>query len=109
MNKTSTFIWLCIIFIFLLPTSAGRFFIDMAGGIMILIFLTTILISGVGWLSWRKIKSNIKNCGNCGANYFSESTLCPICGSNQTLDRDSSEINIPASSATIDITAEDTD
>ena len=109
MKKPSTFIWLSIIFIFLLPTSAGRFFIDMAGGIMIIIFLTTILISGIGWLSWRQIKRNIKTCGNCGANYFSESTLCPICGSNQQLDRDGSALNIPASSATIDISAEETD
>ena len=109
MNKTSTYIWLIIIFIFLLPTSAGRFFINMASGIMILIFLATILISGVGWLSWRKIKANIKSCGNCGANYFAESALCPICGSNQKLDTDDSEFNIPASSATIDISAEDAD
>ena len=109
MNKSSTFIWLCIIFIFLLPTSAGRFFIDMAGGIMVIIFLATLLISGVAWLSLRKIKANLKSCGNCGANYFSESTLCPICGSNQKLDQDSSEFNIPASSATIDISAEETD
>ena len=109
MNKASTFIWLSIIFIFLLPTSAGRFFIDVAGGVMVIIFLAAILISGVGWLSWRKIKANIKSCRNCGANYFSESKLCPICGSNQTLDRDSSELNIPASSATIDISAEETD
>ena len=109
MNKASTFIWLSIIFIFLLPTSAGRFFIDMAGGIMVIIFLAAILISGVGWLSWRKLKANIKSCGNCGANYFSESTLCPMCGSNQNLGKDSSEFNIPASSATIDISAEETD
>ena len=109
MNKTSIFIWLSIIFIFLLPASAGRFFIDIAGGIMIIIFLATALISGIGWLSWRKIKANIKSCGNCGANYYSESTLCPICGSNQNLNKHSSEVNIPASSATIDISAEETD
>ena len=109
MNKNSGFIWLWIILIFLLPTSAGRFFLDMAGGIILLIVFASILISGIGWLSWRKIKANIKSCGNCGANYFSESTLCPICGSNQKLDRESSEFNIPASSATIDISAEETD
>ena len=68
MNKASTFIWLSIIFIFLLPTSAGRFFIDIAGGIMVIIFLSAILISGAAWLSWRKIKANIKSCGNCNEN-----------------------------------------
>ncbi len=109
MSKTSTFIWLSIIFIFLLPTSAGRFFIDMASGIVVIIFLATILISGVIWLSWKKIKANIQSCGNCGANYFSESTVCPICGSIQKSDEDNSEFNIPASSATIDISAEETD
>ena len=109
MNKASTFIWLSIIFIFLLPTSAGRFFIDMAGGIMVIIFLAAILISGIGWLSWRKIKANIKSCANCGAQFFAGSELCPICGSKQTLNQYDSEVNIPASSATIDISAEETD
>ena len=109
MNKNSAFIWLSIIFIFLLPTSAGRLLIDMAGGIMILILLATILISGIGWLSWRKIKENIKSCENCGAKFFAGSELCPICGSKQTLDKYDSKVNIPASSATIDINAEETD
>ena len=76
---------------------------------MVIMFLATLLISGFGWLIWRKLKANIKTCGICGANYFAESTLCPICGSNQKLDQDSSEFNIPASSATIDISAEETD
>ncbi len=107
MNKTSTFIWLSIILIFLLPSTAGRFFLDMAGGIILIIFFGTLLISGIGWLSWRQLKANIKNCDNCGANYFSESELCPVCGSHQNLNN--SEVNIPASSATIDISAEETD
>ena len=46
---------------------------------------------------------------NCGANYFAESSSCPICGSKQSLDNQNSEVNVPASSATIDITAQDAD
>ena len=109
MNKTSTFIWLSIILIFLLPASAGRLILDLTSGIIFLLLFTTLLISGIGWLSWKKIKSNIKTCDSCGANYFSDSLTCPICGSNGQLKKTNSEINIPASSATIDITAEETE
>ena len=109
MNKGSTVIWLIIILAFLLPTSFGRFFIDMAGGIIVLIILLTLLISGVSWLSWRSIKTNIKNCQNCGASYFTDSAQCPICGSKEKLEDTKLNDNSPASSATIDVVAETTD
>ncbi len=106
MNKNSQLIWLSIVFILLLPTPMGRFFIDMAGGIIIFIFLTVLLFSGLFWLSWKNIKSKLKNCRNCGTAYFSELNKCPICGSTETLINQKSDNNIPASSATIDISAE---
>ena len=106
MKSNSTLIWLSIIFIFLLPTPMGRFFIDLAGGLIIFIFLIILLFSGLFWISWRNIKSKLKNCKSCGTAYFSELNECPICGSTETLINQEVDNNIPASSATIDISAE---
>ena len=109
MNKSIAPFWIIIAFLFLLPTSIGRFFIDMVGGIMMIIILLSILIAGASWLSWKKLQSNIKNCNNCGATYFSDINKCPICGSIELNAQNSVENNVPASSATIDISAEETD
>ncbi|KGG16844.1 hypothetical protein EV06_0688 [Prochlorococcus sp. MIT 0602] len=52
----------------------------------------------------------MRNCKNCGSTYFSNSESCPICGSKETVNGDQySKANIPASSATIDISAEETE
>ena len=83
MNKTPSLFWLLIIFIFVLPTSIGRLFIDMIGGIMMLFIFISILIVGVGWLSWRRLKSSLINCPECGTAYLASSQQCHICGSSK--------------------------
>ena len=102
MNKNSTVIWLIILSFIILPSSIGRFFLDIAGGLIIFIFLISLLITGFGWIAWKKLKSNIITCDTCGANYINNLNKCPICGSSKI--NESNEIEIPASSATIDIT-----
>ncbi len=109
MIKLNSLIWLSILLIFLLPTSAGRFLIDMAGGFIILLLILSLFLGGAGWLTWRSIKSNIKSCKNCGTQFLSDSEICPACGSRQTLSNDNFDKNIPASAATIDIDAEESD
>ncbi len=103
--KNSTIIWLFIIIFLVLPSSLGRFFLDIAGGVIIFIFLISLLITGIGWISWKKLKSNLITCSNCGSNYLNNSSQCPICGTSNEKNID----NIPASSATIDITVEQED
>ncbi len=107
MNKSSSIIWLSIILIFLLPTSLGRLFINMAGGFVFIILIFSLFIAGLGWLSWRSLKSNLKTCTNCGSQYFSNLEICPACGTMQKTNLEDSINNIPASAATIDIDAEE--
>ncbi|WP_036916399.1 hypothetical protein [Prochlorococcus sp. MIT 0603] len=110
MYRNNTIFWLLIIFLFIFPTSIGRFFIDIAGSIIVVFLISTLVISGLAWFSWKKLKSNMRNCKNCGSTYFSNSESCPICGSKETVNGDQySKANIPASSATIDISAEETE
>ncbi len=105
MNKNPTIIWLLIILFLILPSSIGRIFLDLAGSLIIFLILISLLIAGFGWISWKKLKSNMITCNKCGANYINNLGQCPICGSSNTYQND----NIPASSATIDITPESND
>ena len=106
MNRNSSLIWFLIICFLILPSSIGRFFLDIAGGLILFISIISLIIAGIGWISWKKIKSNIITCNNCGSNYLNNSNQCPLCGSN---NKEEDNINIPASSATIDIKSENID
>ncbi len=106
MNRNSSLIWFLIICFLILPSSIGRFFLDIAGGLILFISIISLIIAGIGWVSWKKFKSNIITCNNCGSNYLKNSNQCPFCGAN---NKEEDNINIPASSATIDIKVETVD
>ena len=106
MNKPSSLIWMvCIVFL-IFPTPAGKFIIDLAGGIFILITLIPLILAGVVWFSWKRIQSKIQKCDSCGSSFLNSQIMCPICGTNIKNRKDMLE-NIPASAATIDIKSED--
>ncbi len=101
MNKPSPLIWLAILFFLLLPPAAGKYLLDFAGGIILLILITPIILGGVGWIGWRIFKSKLRTCENCNANFLNSMQVCPICGEQ------ANDFNIdtqPASSVVIDIT-----
>tara|TARA_B100000700_G_scaffold28790_1_gene27672 strand:+ start:950 stop:1276 length:327 start_codon:yes stop_codon:yes gene_type:complete len=102
MNKPSSLIWMVIILFLILPTPAGRFFIDLAGGIFIFITLIPLILGGLGWLAWRNIQSKVQTCENCGSSFLNNQINCPICGQGVKNIKENFE-NIPASAATIDI------
>ena len=49
MNKPSSFIWMVFILLLIVPTPAGKFIIDLAGGIFIIITIVPLILGGVGW------------------------------------------------------------
>ena len=106
MNKPSSLVWMVFILLLIFPTPAGKFIIDLAGGIVIFIALIPLLLGGIGWLSWKRIQSKIQSCESCGSSFFNSQTICPICGTDLKKSKDILE-NIPASAATIDIKSED--
>ena len=106
MNKPSLLIWMVFILLFIVPTPAGKFLIDLAGGIFIIITIIPLILGGVGWLAWKTIKSNVQTCEACGSSFLNSQTICPICGANIKDPKDNLE-NIPASAVTIDIKSED--
>ena len=108
MNKPSSLIWMVFIFIIILPTPAGKFIIDLAGGIFLFITIIPLILGGIGWLTWKRIQSEVRNCEACGSSFLNSQMICPICGTTIKKTKDILE-NIPASAATIDIKSEDID
>ena len=112
MPRSSTVIWLILFSLLILPSAAGRFLLDLAGGLIIFFLAIPLLLTGLGWLGWKIIQSRIITCEACGASSFQNNAQCPICGSSSFSKQVNSEratdtSSTPASSATIDITAED--
>ena len=108
MNKPSSLIWMVFISLLILPTPAGKFIIDLAGGIFLIISIIPLILVGIGWFAWKRIQSKVQTCEACGSSFLNSQTVCPICGTNTKKSIDNLE-NIPASAATIDIKSEDID
>ena len=108
MNKPSSLIWMVFILLIIVPTPAGKFILDLAGGIFLFIALIPLILGGVGWFTWKKIQSKVHTCEVCGSTFINNQYICPICGTSIKNTKDILE-NIPASAATIDIKSEDID
>ena len=108
MNKPSSLIWMVFLLLLIFPTPAGKFIIDLAGGIFLLITIIPLILGGVGWFAWKRIQSKIQTCEACGSSFLNSQIICPICGKNIQDNKDNLE-NIPASAATIDIKSEKVD
>ena len=108
MNKPSSLIWMVFILLITLPTSAGKFIIDLAGGIFIIITIVPLILGGVSWFAWKRIQSKVQTCEACGSTFLNSQMICPICGTTMIENVDIQE-NTPASAATIDIKSENID
>ena len=108
MNKPSSLIWMVFILLVILPTPAGKFFIDLAGGIFLIITIIPLILGVIGWFTWKRIQSKVQTCEACGSTFLNNQTICPICGTTVMKSDDIIE-NIPASAATIDIKSEELD
>ena len=108
MNKPSSLIWMVFILLLILPTPAGKFLIDLAGGIFLIITIIPLILGGIGWLTWKRIQSKVKTCEACGSSFINSQIICPICGT-KIKDKKHNVDNIPASATTIDVKSLDID
>ncbi len=110
MSRPSLFLWFSFLTLILLPTTAGRFLLDLAGGVIIAFLSLGLILGGVGFIGWRILQSKMITCEICGLTSFNNANICPACGSElkSNLDKKSNQSQ-PASDATINITAEEVD
>ena len=60
MNKPSSLIWMVFILLIILPTPAGKFIIDLAGGIFLIITIIPLVLGGVGWFIGKESNQKYK-------------------------------------------------
>ncbi len=108
MNKPSPLIWMVCILLIIGPTPAGKFLIDLAGGLFLIITIIPIILGGIGWFTWKRIQSKVQTCEACGSTFLNTQMVCPICGTSIKNTKDILD-NVPASAATIDIKSENID
>ncbi len=66
----------------LLPGPTLRLLLGLARGLSLLLLLPVLLagVAGVaGWLWWRRLQAQVKQCPNCGIATMN-ATTCPACG-----------------------------
>ncbi len=106
MNRSSSLIIFTLLLLILLPSTAGRFLVDLAGGVILIIVLIPILLGGISWIGWKVLQAKMIPCEVCGVSSINNSQKCPFCGADKSKTNSQSQ-SIPASSVTVDITAED--
>ena len=113
MGRLPPLVWLMALLL-LLPTPVGRAVIDVLGGVALVLLALPLLLAGLGWIGWRVLQSRMQVCPNCGSASLQATPVCAVCGSSfSTADASSvanSKVEVdstPASSVTIDVTAED--
>ncbi len=113
MGRLSPLIWLAALLL-LLPTPVGRALIDVLGGLALVLLALPLILGGLGWIGWKVLQSRMQVCPSCGAASFQSAPVCAVCGSAFSTAGDpnaaSTQFEVdstPASSVTIDVTAED--
>jgi hypothetical protein len=81
MQRSRTWLWLLLALLLLLaPGPAGRFVLDLLGGITLLLVLLPLLLGAAGFVAWQVIQRRLRTCEACGFSSM-EKEICPACGS----------------------------
>ena len=80
MQRSRTCLWLLLALLLLLaPGPAGRFVLDLLGGITLLLVLLPLLLGAAGFVAWQVIQRRLRTCEACGFASM-EKEFCPACG-----------------------------
>ncbi len=112
MFRTNQVLWFFLILILFLPSTLGRFLLDLAGSLVILLFISPIILGGLGWVGWKILQSRVLQCKVCGYSSLNNILNCPVCGSEMQKGNKSNKYDkesFQASNATIDINVEKRD
>ncbi len=80
--QRSSFPWLWVALaaaLLLIPWPAGRFLLDLLGGLTLLALLLPLLAIGAFVLAWKFIYPRLITCQACGIKSFGNE-VCPACG-----------------------------
>lgn len=73
-------VWMALVLtLLLLPGPAGRFVLDVLGGITLTLLLLPLLLAGIGVVAWQILRRRLHTCSVCGLTSLADS-VCPACG-----------------------------
>ena len=81
LKNKNLLIYFSIIFISI-PIFGINFLISFLGNVLLLLFLIPVLILLLVFIGFKSYKSNINECGNCGAISFGFTETCMNCGAD---------------------------
>ena len=105
MQRSNTWIWLLLLALLLLaPGPAGRFLLDLVGGLTLLFLLLPLLLGAASFVAWQVLQRRLRPCPACGFTSTAPD-LCPACGSplDGGSSPTSSQDQLDASNITIDV------
>jgi len=111
MQRSNLWIWLLLAAVLLLaPGPAGRFLLDLLGGLTLVVLLLPLLLGAAGFVAWQVIQRRMRTCAACG--FTSMATeQCPACGSplGDGTQSPPSADQLDVSNVTIDVQVVDVD
>ena len=113
MNRPPAVLWIAVVLLLLVPTAAGRFLLDLAGGVLLALLALPLILSGLGWIAWKLLQSRMISCTACGATGLEGAAVCAVCGTPYASaggqSASAATPSTPASDVTIDVVAQDVD
>ena len=111
MNRPPAVLWIAVVLLLLVPTTAGRLLLDLAGGVLLAFLALPLILSGLGWVGWKFLQSRMISCTACGATGLKGAAVCAVCGTPYFSAGDTpvsaAAPSAPASDITIDVVAQD--
>lgn len=81
MPRSFPWFWIALAgLLLLLPGPAGRFLLDLVGGITLTLILLPLLAGGAALIGWQVLRSRLRTCEVCGVSSLAPDS-CPACGS----------------------------
>lgn len=70
-----------LLLLLLLPGPAGRFVLDVLGGITLTLLLFPLVFAGIGVVAWQILRRRLHTCSVCGLTSLADA-VCPACGAS---------------------------
>jgi hypothetical protein len=80
MQRPTPWLWILLLLLLVLaPVPAGRFLLDLLGGITLLLILLPVFFGVAGFVAWQLLRRRLHTCSACGFTSL-DMTVCPACG-----------------------------